>query len=316
VDEAVCEGHVDSPSGVTALYPTQPGRVVRVEVAENEHVEAGAPVLRVDDRQARLRQEEAAALLEVAQTQLELARTLKGSYGHKVRQQEAAVRAAEEGRVAAEREWGHLQRQARKELVSPGLVDAAEARFRQAGAVAQAEGAKLAELRSHNRDADLATDQARAAVAAARARWRQAEQAVDECTLRAPRAGTVLRVQTGVGDLVAVPPLKPAVLFCPDGALIVRAEVAQEFARGVKDGLNAEIRDDAGPDQKIWQGKVTRVSRWFARQRSVLLEPGQLNDVRTLECIIALGQGGGADPGLLRIGQRVHVTIHKEEGGR
>ena len=42
---------------------------------------------------------------------------------------------------------------------------------------------------------------------------------------------------------------------------------------------------------------------------SVLLEPGQVNDVRTLECIVALDKEGGPPGARLRIGQRVHVTI-------
>jgi hypothetical protein len=50
---------------------------------------------------------------------------------------------------------------------------------------------------------------------------------------------------------------------------------------------------------------VIRVSDWYTHRRSILQEPFQLNDVRTLEWLIAL------DPGQqpLRIGQRVRVTI-------
>jgi hypothetical protein len=54
---------------------------------------------------------------------------------------------------------------------------------------------------------------------------------------------------------------------------------------------------------------VARVSEWFARRRSVLLEPGQVNDVRTLECIVTLDKDAAPKGARLRIGQRVHVTI-------
>ena len=119
----------------------------------------------------------------------------------------------------------------------------------------------------------------------------------------------------GDGTVYAVPPLKPAVLFCPDDRLIVRAELAQEFAGGVREGLSAVVKEDAGAGSRSWRGQVTHVSRWFARQRSVLLEPGQVNDVRTLECIITLDDGRGHRDDL-RIGQRVHVIIHKKKDAR
>ena len=37
----VCVGYVDVESGLTSLYPLQPGRVVSVPVAETDHVGAG-----------------------------------------------------------------------------------------------------------------------------------------------------------------------------------------------------------------------------------------------------------------------------------
>jgi hypothetical protein len=48
-----------------------------------------------------------------------------------------------------------------------------------------------------------------------------------------------------------------------------------------------------------------RVSDWFTQRRSMLQEPFQYNDVRTLECIVYLDPGSGP----VRIGQRVRVTI-------
>src|SRR5438309_997022 len=56
-----CFGFVDVEHGVTPLYPVQPGRVERVLVAEGDGVAAGAVLLRLDDRAARSRVEEARA---------------------------------------------------------------------------------------------------------------------------------------------------------------------------------------------------------------------------------------------------------------
>ncbi|HJZ57877.1 MAG TPA: hypothetical protein VKE74_23160, partial [Gemmataceae bacterium] len=57
-----------------------------------------------------------------------------------------------------------------------------------------------------------------------------------------------------------------------------------------------------------WTGKVERVGGWVARKRSVVLEPGEVNDIRTLECLITLD---GSTEGLL-IGQRVRVRVGRE----
>src|SRR5262249_17896981 len=94
------------------------------------------------------------------------------------------------------------------------------------------------------------------------------------------------------------------VLFCPRSPRLVRAEVEQEFARRVGVGMTAVVQDDTS-NAVSWRGQVTRLSDWYAHRRSMLLEPLQLNDVRTLECLIEL------DPGqaLPRIGQRVRVVI-------
>jgi multidrug resistance efflux pump len=307
---AVCEGHVDVENGVVALHPSLPGRVVEVKVRENQTVPAGMILLRVDDTLPRLRAEESAASLEAAQSQLTLAGTLREQYDRKLEEQQAAIRAAREAREAAQQEADRQRRLSRSGLLNKELEAAAQAHVKQLQAALDAEEAKLGELRSHARDPDLAVARARSEVTMARARWQQARQAVEECTVRAPLAGRVLRLQAAVGETLAVPPSRPALLFCPDEEVIVRAEVAQEFAAGVREGLPAVIQDDTSVHPAEWHGRVARVSDWFARQRSVLLEPGQLNDVRTLECIIRLAR---EDQRQLRIGQRVRVTIRKQD---
>ena len=64
------------------------------------------------------------------------------------------------------------------------------------------------------------------------------------------------------------------------------------------------LRDDS-TGEGIWAGHVVRISDWYTQRRSVMPEPLQYNDARTLECIIELDAGQPA----LRIGQRVRVTL-------
>jgi multidrug resistance efflux pump len=180
-------------------------------------------------------------------------------------------------------------------------LSAAEDLVRELESVEWAEREKLRELRLL--DPEPGVRRAEAELSVARARLAQAERAVEECLLRAPRAGKVLRLQAAVGDLAGLPG-SPPILFCPDGPRIVRAEVAQEFAAAVRAGADCTIADDCRGSGPTWRGKVARVSDWYTRRRSVVLEPTQHNDVRTLECVIEFEPG---EP--LRIGQQVRVTI-------
>jgi len=70
-------------------------------------------------------------------------------------------------------------------------------------------------------------------------------------------------------------------------------------------GGGASPAGDGWPGGGEWQGEVVRVSDWYAQRRSLLLEPLQFNDVRTLECIVQIDPSSSTP----RIGQRVRVTL-------
>lgn len=73
------------------------------------------------------------------------------------------------------------------------------------------------------------------------------------------------------------------------------------------EGQPALLEDDVS-DGRVWRGKVRHVSGWFTQRRSIIQEPKQFNDVRTLECVIALEPGQPS----LRIGQRLRVRIGRQ----
>src|SRR5262249_40444232 len=139
-----------------------------------------------------------------------------------------------------------------------------------------------------------------------------AERVLEEHILRAPTAGKLLRIFVTPGELLTSPPKRMAIQFCPDEPRIIRAEVDQAFASRVAVGLPAVAEDD-GATGPVWRGRVVRVSDWYTQRRQVADEQLQLRDIRTLECLIGLD----ADQPLLRIGQRVHVTIlrARSQGG-
>ena len=142
-------------------------------------------------------------------------------------------------------------------------------------ALHQVETGKLRELELN--DPEAGVRQAQADVDAKEAQLNEARTAVEEYALKAPADGTVLRVMVGRGDVVGAQAKHPAVIFCPGGRRIVRAEVEQEFARSLAIGQAASIRDDSNGEGN-WTGHVIRISDWYTQRRSVMPEALQYND--------------------------------------
>jgi multidrug resistance efflux pump len=297
----VCFGHVDLEHGVTPLFTAEPGRVIEVQVAEGDEVSAGAVLIRLDDRAALARLREAEASVEAARVRLAQAREQVQQHQAQVARLQAGIDALGHRLEAAQRLHMQKQDQLARDLENKLDTDIAAAQVKEVKALREAEQARLAELRAH--DPSLEVRQAAAELAGREAARDGAQRQRDDCLVKAPCAGTVLRLLTGPGETLAGPAGRPAVQFCPRGPRLVRAEVDQENAPRVAVGQAVGVEDDrgAGPRRR---GRVIRVSDWFTQRRSVLREPLQVNDVRTLECLIALEPGES-----LRIGQRVRVLI-------
>jgi multidrug resistance efflux pump len=271
---AVAFGHVDLNEGVLALSPLQPGRVAAVYFHENQRVKEGAVLLRLEDNPAKLHVREAEAALEAAQKQLAQAEKLP-----------------EEHQIKRDRE-----------------LAVAQDKVKELQAMVKAEEGKVAELDLHEKTLAFEVSHARAEANVMRAKLEQARDTLEQCELKAPRAGRVLRVLVEPGEMTGGQPKQPAVQFWPDKEpLIVRAEVEQEFAAGVAEGQAAEVEDYYAAGGARWTGRVKRVSDWFTQRRTILDDPLQFKDVRTLECLIGDLKSDGKQP--LRIGQRMRVTI-------
>jgi multidrug resistance efflux pump len=301
----VAVAYVDVEGGVSFLYPQQPGRVVAVLAREGQDVEKDAPLFRLDDTLARNQLAAARLDLQAAEQRLTQARRLVEQHAKKVEAQKAAVEVARREAEAAHLQAQKVQRNFDRRIGGTKEdVQAAKKLAEKADAGVRAEQAKLAALEAMAPVS--AVPLAETDVQAKRNQIEKAEHGVRECTVTAPAKGTVLRSQVSVGEVLGPNPRKEAMVFCPAGPRVVRAEVEQEFARRVKEGLKARIQDDATGDGE-WRGTVVRLSDWYTQRRSILPEPLQYNDVRTLECLIRLDSQQG-----LRIGQRVRVTF---EGG-
>jgi multidrug resistance efflux pump len=297
-----CLGYVDLESSVTSLSPVQTGRVAEVLVHENDQVPAGKVLLRLDDASARLQVAEADVALKKAQCRLTYVRNLPEQQQARLQQQREAAAAAADRAAAARSLSSHKEKLAAIRQLAAEELAAARDEVKQYEAMARAEISRLAELRLTDPAEEVR--QAELDVKALTIRLEQARHNLDECALKAPQAGTVLRILAGPGDILPRQAGQPALLFAPQGRRIVRAELDQEFVSRVHADQPALIRDDS-PSGIAWRGKVLRVADWYTQRRNLTYDSAQIRDGRTAECLIAL-DANQPEP---RLGQRVRVTI-------
>jgi multidrug resistance efflux pump len=307
--DVVCLGRVDGLTPIASLEPSIPGKVAEIFVSEGQPVKPGDRLVRLDDESLRLKENEATAAFEAAGVEVAAAKLERTLFPFRKAAQEAAVAAAGERVTAAEKLLDEKRKSTMFTTVTPGELLASEAELNQLKYLKTAELSRLDEVKSGLAALDLKVKAAETKRTMAEIARKQAEKAVRDCVLLAPTSGVVLRVQTSRGESVLPNGMQPPIIFRPDSPLVVRAELEQEFLGRVKPGMKATLRDDSRADSATWTGTVLRVGNWVARKRTVLLDPGEVNDVRTVECVIALD---GSPDGLL-VGQRMRVRIGKAE---
>lgn len=303
--DVVCSGRVDAPQAVISLDPAQPGRVIDVYIREGQEVKADDPILKMDDSLAVHRRMQAQAAVTAATIDRDRAKAEADRFPDTVKMRRAMVAAAAAQVTAAEKNLETQKALAGVQKPGEAQVAALEANVLQLVKLKEAEEIGLGQLEKSLADKfpDLAVRAAEARLSAAKADLDLAEKAEKECVLKAPANGHILRLQATKGGNL-VPGYIPSVVFAPAGRRIVRAEVDQEYLAKVKEGMTAQIQDESRMDSPTWTGKVKSVSKWVAQRRTLILEPGEINDVRTLEAVIEPDD----DKGLV-IGQRMRITI-------
>jgi multidrug resistance efflux pump len=304
----VVVGYVDVKHGVRSLYPVVQGRVEEVHVEEGDKVPAGKVLLSLDRELAELRVREAKEDLRAAQVQLERAR--KGPDQQKVleAEQQAAIEVAQHDVTAAEQVLARAESVQKIQGDAKGHeVESLRALVAKAKAALRGQQDKLVELKLNDPQLDIR--RAEADVAAKEVQLAKAQKGLSECDLKAPEAGTILRLLVGKGDVLGANPRQPAILFCRDEPRIIRAELDQESASRVKVGQRATVEDDTRTGEE-WGATVEQIAASYLQRRSTLPDPYALSDARILECLLKLDPG--KDPP--RFGQRVRVKVLESKG--
>jgi membrane fusion protein (multidrug efflux system) len=308
-DNAQVDGHI------TLISPRVAAFINRVLVDDNQHVAAGDTLVVLDERDLKVK-------LEQAEAELRAAEAAVGSRGRagqaqseyqasraEAASEQAAVAAAEADYKKAATDVARYRTLAAQKIISAQQLDAAEA-------AASAAAAKLESARRQAAAAGSQVSASGAAVRSADARLAAAAAAVDNARLQlsyayitAPVSGIVAKRNAEVGALVQVGQTLMSIV--PDENVWVTANLKETQLTNVRVGDRAEFTVDAYPGRKF-EGRVESLSP-ATGARFALLPPDNATGnftkvVQRVPVRIAVDQPAGT-PVPLRPGMSVDVTI-------
>lgn len=269
-----------------------PGRIAAVIVREGERVEAGAALLELESGLERAAL--AAAEADVAASDAELSRTLKG-----LRRQDIDAAEAEAEAAHARAELSRGARERAEKLASGGAMTPDELDRARRTAEADDMAFRAADARrsaalAGSRREDVAA--ARARLAGAEARREQARAQLERLTIRAPVAGEVLAVKVRPGEYYS-PGGGEAVVLGDTRVLRVRMDVEERDIGRLAIGAAAQVTADAFPGRRF-PGKVVEIGRRMGRKNIRTDDPVERIDTKILEVVVQLERPEGLIPGL------------------
>ena len=183
---------------------------------------------------------------------------------------------------------------------------------------AEREHERLAQLVATNFVAAQRMDQARDAIATARARLGSQQAAVQTAraqlaqaryhqeltVIRAPTAGRIVRRYANPGAGASTLNVSTMFDLEPDAPRIARAEIVESDIPNIVAGQAVEITPEGDPS-KVYVGSVVRRAAVFGARKLASDDPSQRSDERVVEVVVSAGEAP------LLIGQRVLVKFMK-----
>jgi membrane fusion protein (multidrug efflux system) len=296
-DDAFVDGHLVYVSSRVS------GQIVEVLVTENQLVNAGDVLARIDraDHEARV---------ALAQATLELARNSIAHTGAASEAAAAQVRGAQARVQHAEQEFVRARELSARGAGSQQSLDAAQS----------SRDAALADLRAAQRreEAERAMLGSSAPVKQAEAALKEAELALSYTTIAAPFVGRVGKKSVEVG--ATVQPGQPLLTIVATRGNWVVANFKETQIGAMKPGDPVEISVDAFPD-RAWRGHIESISPATGAKYALLPPDNATGNftkvVQRVPVKIALDSVSGAgtaaeDPTALPIGLSVVARVRPQ----
>lgn len=301
--------HTDS----VALRAELSARIVEVAVDDNQAVERGELLVRLDasdarDRLAQARAQQAVAAAEVVQAQRQVA--LRAAA---IDEAEAQVGAAEAEVAQARQHLTRSQSLESRNYASRQQREDDEARLRVAESTLAARRAAVVSARRQLAAAEAGVEGAEASRDAASADLAYARHQLDKTQLRAPRDGVVGNVAVEAGDL-AQPSLTLMQLVPVESAYVV-ANFKETQTAHMRVGQPVELHVDAYPDI-AFDGVVESLSPATGSEFSLLPQDnatGNFNKIVQRVPVKIRVTGPEAALGRLRAGLSVVPAVDTRE---
>ncbi|MEP6856991.1 MAG: HlyD family secretion protein [Gemmatimonadales bacterium] len=256
-DNAQVDGHI------VPVLAKVGGYVKMVNVSENDHVNAGQPLVQLDDADYRVRFQQAQADLAAAE-----ATAGGGGFSGQAQSQvqsatgqraalDAQTGAARANANKAQQDLARARELADKQIISKQQLDAAQATAAVAQANLLAAERQAAAAGGTVNTAEAGVRVANARTLASRAAAENAQLQLDYTKITAPASGEVSRKQVEVGQLVAAG--QPLMSIVADTGMWVTANFKETQLATIRPGQPVEFEIDAYGGC-VGEGKVASVS--------------------------------------------------------
>lgn len=292
---ASAPGRVEPRSGEIRLGAQMPGKVSQVLVRMNESVKAGDLLLTLVDDELMARLEGATAEAAVRRRERDSESGPRQPVDR--RNSEDAVFAAERAAFRARLDLDKLQSAAARGEPGAGAkeIEASRAALAEANERLTREQASLRRVNAQP-NMPLPT-RLEASLAVARAELSAIETAIERTRVRAPSDGTVLLVNSRIGETVSPSPEDVLVLFGDVSQLRVRAEIEERDVGKIRPGQAVVVRSDAYPGQDF-NGRIDVMANALGQPRLALKGPRRPNDQDVLQVLIDLDGRPPLIPGM------------------
>ncbi len=303
-DDAYVQGEI------TPISPKVAGYVRALAVEDNQPVQAGDVLLRIDDREFRLAVDEAEA--RVAETKAALANvearmTLQSAM---IEQAEAGVAAAEAEAERAAKELARAKNLLKNNVGTRRRYDDAVAARRKAEAGLKRARAQLREARQEVRVLESERKRLKAVLARSEAALALAKTRLADTVITAPVSGVIGNRAVRLGQYVRPGALLMAVV--PLGKVWIEANYKETQLAQMRVGQPAEIAVDAFPGVRL-RGRIESFSPASGAEFSLLPPENATGNFTKIVQRIPVKIALDADnplAGRLRPGMSVEVTVN------
>ncbi|QOZ34353.1 HlyD family secretion protein [Bradyrhizobium sp. CCBAU 53421] len=224
------------------------GYVVEVPVTDNQHVNAGDLLARIDERDYKIAVDQAGAQVAIAEANIANVQAQIDSQQEQIKQAKAQQQQAEAQLKFAQEEAARAQ-----DLVEKGAGTVQ--RQQQTRSDLDAQQANVSRTRTAVTAAELGVKTLEAQLKSSKASLEQAQTQLDQANLNlqytrivAAQSGRVVKLSGAVGTFVA--PAQSVMMFVPD-EIWINANYKETQLTDMRPGQPVDIRIDAYPGRKL-----------------------------------------------------------------